>query len=107
MMELVTAFTLIMVVSASYYLASKSLAPAPRREGEAVEPYMCGEKTEPLREASPPYPWLLLLFAAVEAVPVAVLLAGGSGSISALLFMAAGTFSAITARSMLKRRHTL
>ncbi len=69
------AFTIVLAVSASYYVASKWLSPSYRRSGDAVRPYACGEEAEGVSVAEPPYPVAVLVFAAVEAVPLAVLVA--------------------------------
>lgn len=98
MTELATALLLIIMVAASYYLAAGSLAPSSRNRGDAIAPYMCGERAGPLKRSSLPYPWLLLLFASVESVPVAVLVSGGGAA--TLLFASAGAFLAIAARDI-------
>ncbi len=91
----VASFALIVLVAAAYYLGSRILSPRPREQGEAVRPYACGERGEPLESAALPYPWAVLLFAAVEAVPV-VALASGQRLAAALLLAtaAAGVLAA-------------
>jgi NADH:ubiquinone oxidoreductase subunit 3 (subunit A) len=75
-------FGVLLAVSAAYYAGSRMLAPG-SRGGEAREPYACGEQGRPLGRADPPYPGLMLLFAAVESVPVAALVAARTGPLPA------------------------
>ena len=85
----VVAFVSIMIVSAAYYVASRSLAPPPRR-GRAEDPYYSGSPGGgPITKTSLPYPWLVLLFASIEAVPLAVLVSAYRGSLCVLALLVA------------------
>ncbi len=89
-LEYLFAFTLVLVVSAAYYAASRLLSPPARRGGGAVEPYACGERGRSVSGAELPYPETVLVFAAVESIPIAVLVAaGGSWYAFAPLLVAA------------------
>ncbi|MCY0868591.1 MAG: hypothetical protein OWQ48_05125 [Desulfurococcus sp.] len=95
----ILALVSVVIAVSSLYVVSRSLAPPSRNEDNAIDPYMCGEKTEPVVRASSPYPWLLLLFASTESVPIVVFVSGG---IAVLLLVTAGVFLFIVAFSSIR-----
>ena len=88
-LEYLLAFTIVLIVSAAYYAAARLLSPPPRRGGDAVLPYACGEKGEAVEAAEPPYAIAMLVFAAIESVPIAVLAVASHSWISAIPLLVA------------------